>query len=80
MCHVGPWAPIPQAFHESAPFGRVGVGLSRAIGPLELFGEADTIVGPFGAEARQYIEGLVPDGRKTGFDVGATAGLRLGVL
>lgn len=71
--------PIPQAFDQQDFFWRLGLGASGRVGPVELFGEAGGTVGPFGVESEQYIEGLVPDGRETGLDVGVIAGVRIGI-
>lgn len=71
--------PIPRSFSDTNGFWRLGAGLSGDVGPVELFGEAEGTVGPFGAGEERSIEGTVPDGRNTNVDLGVVLGVRLTV-
>lgn len=76
-----PEVPIPTAFDKATWYLRPGLGLSRTVGSVSLFAEAEAAVGRFGSMPPRSIEGFRPADtmpvRPVQLDMGFTGGVRI---
>lgn len=76
-----PEVPIPTAFQKAGWYLRPGLGLSRTVGSVSLFTEAEALVGRFGAAPPLFIEGYTPadtmPARPIQLDLGFSVGIRI---
>lgn len=63
-------------FEGTEPALRLGLELASRAGHGEIFASFEATGGRFGGERAHFVEGAVPDGRKTRVDLGLFAGVR----